>query len=227
MILVAARDEERTIAATVAALAEQFPDAEMIVADDGSRDATAAEAERAGARVLRLPRRGKGQALTLAERECPPGALVLALFAGPTLGFVVGRRDDVDNVNASASTGDDSVTVGAASDLPTLQSAPSSADTEGASGAPMMSPDMSRYMGSAGSSVGIYYGTSGQELARAFTRDHDGTSMRVYAASGTCPTIPAIMTKPNGNVSGRLGRNRNITKPAAARPANNNPFGRM
>jgi hypothetical protein len=77
-ILVAARDEERTIAATVGALAEQFPDAEVIVADDGSRDATAAEAERAGARVVRLPRRGKGQALTIAEREAPSGGLVLA-----------------------------------------------------------------------------------------------------------------------------------------------------
>ena len=49
----------------------------MIVADDGSRDATAAVAEEAGARVVRLPRRGKGQALTLAEREAPPGELLL------------------------------------------------------------------------------------------------------------------------------------------------------
>jgi hypothetical protein len=77
-ILVAARDEERTIAVTVAALQAQFPSAEIVVADDGSRDATAAEAERAGARVVRLPRRGKGQALSLAEREAPAGALVLA-----------------------------------------------------------------------------------------------------------------------------------------------------
>ncbi len=77
-ILVAARDEEHTIAATVAALKEQFPAAEIVVADDGSRDATAAEAELAGARVVRLPRRGKGQALTMAEPEAPPGALLLA-----------------------------------------------------------------------------------------------------------------------------------------------------
>src|SRR5262249_49398242 len=52
-------------------------DSEVIVADDGSRDATAARAEQAGARVLRLPARGKGQALTLAEREAPAGALLL------------------------------------------------------------------------------------------------------------------------------------------------------
>ncbi len=77
-VLVAARDEAGTIGKTVAALKEQFPGAEVIVADDGSRDATADEAERAGARVLVLPRRGKGQALTLAEQAAPPGPLVLA-----------------------------------------------------------------------------------------------------------------------------------------------------
>jgi hypothetical protein len=62
---------------TIAALREQFPQAEVIVADDGSRDRTAVEAERAGARVVRLPRRGKGQALTLAERTAAAGPLLL------------------------------------------------------------------------------------------------------------------------------------------------------
>jgi hypothetical protein len=76
-ILVAARDEEERIAATVESLRAQFPDAEVIVADDGSRDATAARAESAGATVLRLPRRGKGQALSAAERAAPPGSLLL------------------------------------------------------------------------------------------------------------------------------------------------------
>jgi hypothetical protein len=76
-ILVAARDEEERIAATVEALRGQFPEAEVIVADDGSRDATAARAEEAGATVLRLPRRGKGQALSAAERAAPPGSLLL------------------------------------------------------------------------------------------------------------------------------------------------------
>ena len=66
-VIVAARDEEERIGATVTALRQQFPDAEVIVADDGSRDRTAPEAEDAGARVVCLPRRGKGQALTLAE----------------------------------------------------------------------------------------------------------------------------------------------------------------
>jgi hypothetical protein len=76
-ILVAARDEEERIGATVTALLREFPGAEVVVADDGSLDGTADVAERAGARVLRLPRRGKGQALALAEREIPPGSLLL------------------------------------------------------------------------------------------------------------------------------------------------------
>jgi glucosyl-3-phosphoglycerate synthase len=76
-ILIAARDEEARIAETIASLRRELPEAMVIVADDGSRDATAKVAERAGARVLRLPRRGKGQALTLAEREAPAGALLL------------------------------------------------------------------------------------------------------------------------------------------------------
>jgi hypothetical protein len=77
-VLVAARDEEGRIGPAVAALREAFPSAVVVVADDGSSDGTAGEAEAAGARVLRLPRRGKGQALTLAEREGPPGPLLLA-----------------------------------------------------------------------------------------------------------------------------------------------------
>ena len=76
-ILVAARDEEAVIGATVTSLRRSFPDAEVIVADDGSRDRTADVAEEAGAIVLRLPRRGKGQALSAAERAAPPGALLL------------------------------------------------------------------------------------------------------------------------------------------------------
>jgi hypothetical protein len=76
-ILVAARDEEDSIADTVTALRRSFPDAEVIVADDGSRDATADCAEAVGAIVLRLARRGKGQALSAAERAAPPGPLLL------------------------------------------------------------------------------------------------------------------------------------------------------
>jgi len=76
-ILVAARDEESAIAETVRALRAAFPDAEVLVADDGSHDETAARAAAAGAAVLRLPRRGKGQALSAAERAAPAGSLLL------------------------------------------------------------------------------------------------------------------------------------------------------
>jgi hypothetical protein len=76
-VLVAARDEEESIGPTVAALRAAFPDAEVVIADDGSRDGTAAVAEEAGARVVRLPRLGKGQALSLAECAAGPGPLLL------------------------------------------------------------------------------------------------------------------------------------------------------
>ncbi len=77
-ILVAARDEEATIARTVSALREQFSGARVLVADDGSRDETAAAARRAGADVVELPRRGKGQALSAVERLADPGPILLA-----------------------------------------------------------------------------------------------------------------------------------------------------
>ncbi|HSL63675.1 MAG TPA: glycosyltransferase [Gaiellaceae bacterium] len=77
-VLVAARDEEGRVGTAVRTLRAAFPGAEVLVADDGSGDRTADEAEEAGAVVLRLPRRGKGQALTAAERAAPPGEVVLA-----------------------------------------------------------------------------------------------------------------------------------------------------
>ena len=76
-ILVPARDEDAAIGKTVARLRRAFPEAEVIVADDGSHDRTAEVAEEAGAVVLRLHRRGKGQALSAAERAAPPGALLV------------------------------------------------------------------------------------------------------------------------------------------------------
>jgi hypothetical protein len=76
-ILVAARDEEERIGATIARLRAQFPDWPVVVGDDGSRDRTAAVARAAGAEVVRGPRLGKGEALNAAERHAAPGPLLL------------------------------------------------------------------------------------------------------------------------------------------------------
>ena len=62
-VVIAAHDEADRIGATVAAVRDAFPGAAVVVADDGSSDATAAVARAAGARVARLERRtGKGGA---------------------------------------------------------------------------------------------------------------------------------------------------------------------
>jgi hypothetical protein len=76
-ILVAARDEADRIGETIAALRRDFRDAEILVVDGASRDATAARAEEAGAVVIRLGRTGKGEALTAGERAAAPGPLLL------------------------------------------------------------------------------------------------------------------------------------------------------
>jgi glycosyltransferase involved in cell wall biosynthesis len=69
-IIVAARDEAERIGATLAALGQGFPEAELWVADDGSADATGEIARAAGARVVRSPRAvGKGGAVTEAVRQ--------------------------------------------------------------------------------------------------------------------------------------------------------------
>jgi glycosyltransferase involved in cell wall biosynthesis len=70
LVLVTARNEGERIGATLAALASALPDAPLFLADDGSTDATAEIALRAGARVVRPARAlGKGGAATLAARE--------------------------------------------------------------------------------------------------------------------------------------------------------------
>jgi hypothetical protein len=77
-ILVAARDEADRIADTIAGLRRDFPRAEVVVVDGASSDGTAERAEEAGAVVIRLGRRGKGEALSAGERAAAPGPLLLA-----------------------------------------------------------------------------------------------------------------------------------------------------
>ncbi len=54
-VVLPARDEASTVGGLVADLRRLHPDAEILVVDDGSRDATGEEARRHGARVLRHP----------------------------------------------------------------------------------------------------------------------------------------------------------------------------
>jgi glycosyltransferase involved in cell wall biosynthesis len=73
--IVTARNEADRLPATLAALALAFPDAAIIVADDGSTDATARVAADAGARVVGAGRaEGKGAAATRAARAMLAGA---------------------------------------------------------------------------------------------------------------------------------------------------------
>ena len=69
--VLAAHDEEGNVGDVVRGVRLHCPDLhELLVVDDGSRDGTAAEAEAAGAPVLRLsPNRGKGAALLAGLRE--------------------------------------------------------------------------------------------------------------------------------------------------------------
>lgn len=67
-VIIAARNEARRLASTLAALAPQGA-AEVIVVDNGSTDATADIARQAGARVLLEPKRGAGAARNAGIRE--------------------------------------------------------------------------------------------------------------------------------------------------------------
>jgi glycosyltransferase involved in cell wall biosynthesis len=69
VVIVAARNEEERIAATLAALGEALPGARLLVADDASSDATGAIAMQEGAWVVRRGRpHGKGGNVTAAAR---------------------------------------------------------------------------------------------------------------------------------------------------------------
>lgn len=77
-ILIPAYNEKERIGATIAGVREIHRELEIIVADDGSDDNTAEEAEQAGAEVvLRLPHSGKGAALQAAYKISQGDTLLL------------------------------------------------------------------------------------------------------------------------------------------------------
>lgn len=91
-VVVTAREEAERIGATVAALRAAFPGAAVVVADDGSRDATAEVARAAGADVVRLEGgAGKGGAASLAAERALARAPELVLLCDADLGRSAAR----------------------------------------------------------------------------------------------------------------------------------------
>jgi glycosyltransferase involved in cell wall biosynthesis len=98
LVVIAARDEADRLGATLEALRATFPGARVLVADDGSRDATAAVAAAGGAEVVSAPRSlGKGGAATLAAQRLldsvrdPAGPPVVVLLCDGDLGASAAR----------------------------------------------------------------------------------------------------------------------------------------
>jgi glycosyltransferase involved in cell wall biosynthesis len=78
VVIVTAHNEADRLPATLAALTAAFPQARVLVADDGSQDGTADVAAAHGAEVVRSPRnQGKGGTATLAAQR------LLSLASGP------------------------------------------------------------------------------------------------------------------------------------------------
>ncbi|MDR3053491.1 MAG: glycosyltransferase family 2 protein [Coriobacteriales bacterium] len=85
--LIPAYNEEKTIAQTVEAALHIAGVSQVLVVDDGSTDATAARANKAGATVVKSPRnRGKGAALELGVEALGGGAAAGDALPGPPPG---------------------------------------------------------------------------------------------------------------------------------------------
>ena len=98
-IVIPAKNEAASIADVVASARSEYPEAEIIVVDDGSTDATADLAEAAGATVLRHPESlGNGAAVKSGARAAKGG--ILALMDGDgqhdprELGKLLARLDE-------------------------------------------------------------------------------------------------------------------------------------
>ncbi len=120
VVVVAACNEAERIGATLAAVSEALPHAHVWVADDGSRDATASIAGRAGARVVRSERViGKGGAVTAAARAALQEASPCAAAGRETCVFVLCDGDlgesarELDALAGAVARGEADVAVGA------------------------------------------------------------------------------------------------------------------
>ena len=98
-IVIPAKNEAATIADVVASARSEYPEAEIIVVDDGSTDATADLAEAAGASVVRHPESlGNGAAVKSGARAAT--GEILALMDGDgqhdprELGKLLARLDE-------------------------------------------------------------------------------------------------------------------------------------
>lgn len=78
-VIIPALDEERAVGRVVASIDRRLV-REVIVVDNGSRDATAARATEAGARVVHEPRRGYGQACLAGTAALQAGCDVVAFL---------------------------------------------------------------------------------------------------------------------------------------------------
>jgi glycosyltransferase involved in cell wall biosynthesis len=107
-IVIPAKDEAPAIGAVVRRLRDAAPWREIIVVDDGSSDATAAEARAAGACVIRHPyNKGNGAAVKTAARQAS-GEFVLIVDAD-------GQHDGGDAARLAARLGEFDLVVGARS----------------------------------------------------------------------------------------------------------------
>jgi len=76
-ILIPCLNEELGVGATVTEHREEFPDARILVVDNGSTDRTAEVARAAGAEVLIEPRRGKARAILTALAEIDSDLVIM------------------------------------------------------------------------------------------------------------------------------------------------------
>ena len=83
-IVIPAKNEAAAIGDVVAAAIDAHPDAEVIVVDDGSSDATADIAEQSGAIVVRHPE-SLGNGAAVKSRSCRTGEVAATDSARPPL----------------------------------------------------------------------------------------------------------------------------------------------